>query len=253
MKNNIIISVYITNSNYGKYLEKSIQSVLKQTYKFIEIIIIDDASTDNSKKILKKYKTNTKITIIYNKKKKGLIRSSNIAIRATNGDFFLRLDADDYLHQNAIKEMYQNIKKSSDIALVFCDFYNFKDGLKNFSRYSYKNKKNCNINDNPAHGACSLINKRIFKKVGGYNNKWDRQDGYYIWFAFLLKKYRIIYCKKPLFFYRKHNNNLSSNFTKIIKTRLKILNFFSKTSLSYKKLLLSHKKKTISELNKLIK
>jgi glycosyltransferase involved in cell wall biosynthesis len=70
VKNNIIISVYITNSNYGKYLEKSIQSVLKQTYKFIEIIIIDDASTDNSKKILKKYKTNTKITIIYNKKKK---------------------------------------------------------------------------------------------------------------------------------------------------------------------------------------
>ena len=69
MKNNIIISVYITNFNYGKYLEKSIQSVLKQTYKFIEIIIIDDASTDNSKKILKKYRTNKKITIIYNKKK----------------------------------------------------------------------------------------------------------------------------------------------------------------------------------------
>ena len=70
MKNNVIISVYITNFNYGKYLEKSIQSVLKQTYKFIEIIIIDDASTDNSKKILKKYRTNTKITIICNKKKK---------------------------------------------------------------------------------------------------------------------------------------------------------------------------------------
>ena len=70
MKNNIIISVYITNSNYGKYLEKSIQSVLKQTYKFIEIIIIDDASTDNSKEILEKYKKNKNIAIIYNKKKK---------------------------------------------------------------------------------------------------------------------------------------------------------------------------------------
>ena len=249
MKNNVIISVYITNSNYGKYLEKSIQSVLKQTYKFIEIIIIDDASTDNSKEILEKYKKNKNIAIIYNKKKKGLVRTANIAIKASNGDFFLRLDADDYLHSNAIKTMYRKIKKHPDVALVFCDFYNFNDGSKKFSRYSYKTKKNFDIQDNPAHGACSLISKKIFKKIGCYNNEWDRQDGYYIWLAFLLNNYRIIHCKKPLFFYRKHNNNLSSDFVKIIKTRLEILNFFSKIKPSYKKLLLNNKKKTITELN----
>ena len=68
MKN--LVTVYITNRNYGKYLDQSIQSVLNQEYKNIFIIIIDDASSDNSKKILKKYKENKLIKIIHNKTKK---------------------------------------------------------------------------------------------------------------------------------------------------------------------------------------
>ena len=69
MKNQILISIYITNYNYGRYLDQAIKSVFKQTYKKIELIIIDDNSQDNSKKILKKYESNKKVLIIYNKKK----------------------------------------------------------------------------------------------------------------------------------------------------------------------------------------
>ena len=95
MKN--LVTVYITNRNYGKYLDQSIQSVLNQEYKNIFIIIIDDASSDNSKKILKKYKENKLIKIIHNKTKKGLIKCANIAIKEAKGKYVLRLDADDYL------------------------------------------------------------------------------------------------------------------------------------------------------------
>ena len=62
-----LVSIYITNHNYGKYIEKSVNSVLNQTYKNFEIIIIDDGSTDNSRKIIKKFSKNKKIKIIYQK------------------------------------------------------------------------------------------------------------------------------------------------------------------------------------------
>ena len=118
-----VISVYITNKNYGRYLENAIKSVINQTYKKKELIVIDDASTDKSKKIIKKYEAKKLCRAIYNRKTKGLIRSSNIAIKASKGKFVIRLDADDYLDPNALSVLYNSIEKDSNIALVYSDYY----------------------------------------------------------------------------------------------------------------------------------
>ena len=67
---NPLVTIYITNRNYGAYLEKAIQSSLNQTYKNIEIIIVDDSSNDSSHKILKRFKKYNKVRIIKNIKKK---------------------------------------------------------------------------------------------------------------------------------------------------------------------------------------
>ena len=111
MKN--LVTVYIVNSNYGKYISQAIQSVLNQTYKNIEILVIDDFSSDNSKKIIKKYVSNPKIKIILNKKKIGLLKSSNIAIKASKGEYVIRLDADDYFDKDLViiinYQIYGNI------------------------------------------------------------------------------------------------------------------------------------------------
>lgn len=251
MKNQILISIYITNYNYGRYIDQAIKSVLKQTYKKIELIIIDDNSKDNSKKILKKYEGNKRILIINNKKNLGLIKSSKIAIKATRGRFFLRLDADDYLHPSALSNMIKIIKKKKDTALIFPNYYIFKNNSKKLKLMKYKNKTNYNINDTVAHGACSLINKKIYNKLGGYNIRFDRQDGYFLWLALLLNNYKIIHCNQPLFFYRKHSKSLSINILKLLKSRLKIINFFSKKNKKYKNLLLSNKRETIAKIKKL--
>ena len=63
-----MVTLYITNFNYSEFIEKSIRSVLSQTYKNIEIIIVDDNSTDRSKEILEKFINHPKIKIIFNKK-----------------------------------------------------------------------------------------------------------------------------------------------------------------------------------------
>ena len=68
MKKKDLITVYITNYNYGNYIDQCVKSILDQTYKNIEIVIIDDGSNDNSKENLEKYEKNKKIKIIYQKK-----------------------------------------------------------------------------------------------------------------------------------------------------------------------------------------
>jgi 5-hydroxyisourate hydrolase-like protein (transthyretin family) len=247
-----LITVYITNRNYSKYLNQSIQSVINQEYKDIFLVIIDDASTDNSKKILKKYKENKLIKIIHNKTKKGLIKCANIAIKAAKGKYILRLDADDYLRSNAIKILQKKIVNNIKVKMVFSNFFRINENNKVLYKHAYRHKKNYSIKDTPAHGACSLIDLNFLRKIGGYNEKFDRQDGYYLWLSILLKKKSIIHSTQPLFFYRKHKNNLSKNKKKILKTRIKILNYFLNKFFKKKKDIVDLKQATEIQIKKIL-
>ena len=251
MKVKPLITIYITNYNYEKYIEASIKSAINQTYKNLEIIVIDDCSSDSSVNIIKKFKKKYMMKTIFNKNRKGLIKSANIAMRASKGKFVLRLDADDILHPNAVKEMYTKVKKNTKSVLIFPDYLNINERSKITSIFKYKRKKNFSIQDPPAHGACSLIKKNFLKKFGFYNEKFDRQDGFYIWILIHLKNFNVIHCKKALFYYRKHKKNLSRNRYKILKTRLKILDYFILKQSKYKSKIFSIKKKTIMEINRL--
>ena len=226
MKREELISIYIPNYNYGRYLEKSILSAINQTYKNIEIIIIDDGSTDSSRKIIEQFSSNKKVKIIY-QKNKGLNTTNNIAIKLSRGNFILRLDADDWLNKNAIQRLYSEIKKNTKIAMVYSDYYLSNQHGIVISQFKRFNFKNVNLPDRPAHGACSLIRKKYLLQVGGYNRLFKCQDGYDIWFKFL-QKYEIRNINFPLFYYRQHSDSLSKKNYEILKTRAKILSQVSK-------------------------
>ena len=250
MSNEPTITIYITNCSYGKYLKRAIESAINQIYKTIDLIIVDDASVDISKRILKEYEKYDFIRIIYNKKRKGLIKSSNIAISISKGKFILRLDADDYLRPDALQKMYSKIKKYSNVALIFPDYYVVNNKSKILSRFKYKHKTYYTLKDLPAHGAGSLINKKMLIKIGGYSEKFDRQDGYYIWFSILFNQLKIMHYGKSLYYYRKHDKNLSKKVKKILATRLNILRYFLNKNFKFKSILLLHKKNTIMRFNR---
>ena len=144
--------------------------------------------------------------------------------------------------------MYLKIKNDKKIGLVFPNFYWTNSNGEILSKFKYNYKSNLLIKYIPAHGACSLINKKILKKIGGYNELFDRQDGYYIWFSILLNNFKIFHIKKTLFFYRKHNKSLSNNVNKILKTRLKILNYLIDNFPNFNLILFKHKKNTVKKL-----
>ena len=97
-------------------------SVLSQTYKNFELIIIDDGSNDNSKKIIDEFKHPKIIKKIYNKNI-GSNRSNNIALKNAKGSYIIRLDADDYFQKNALKTFVDHIKRNIKSSLIYPDYY----------------------------------------------------------------------------------------------------------------------------------
>lgn len=214
----MLVSVYITNYNYAEYIEESIESVFNQTFQDFELIIIDDGSTDKSRKIIEEYRKYEKVTIIY-QQNKGLNITNNVAMRVSNGKYLMRLDADDYLAETALEDMVTILEKEDTLGLVFPDyFYVDEKGIITGEERRHNFDKEVSLFDQPAHGACTMIRLDFLKKLGGYNESFTCQDGFDLWLKFITH-YKVTNINKPLFYYRKHENNLTNNEGKIIKTR----------------------------------
>lgn len=233
-----LVTVYITNFNYSEFIEKSIRSVLSQTYKNIEIIIVDDNSTDRSKEILEKFINHPKIKIIFNKKNLGLLKSSNIAIKASSAKYIMRLDADDFLNKKIVEIFIKKIKKKPNTAMVYSDYYEVNQLGKTLGAIKQINlNSKQSIKDRPILAACCLFKKEALYSVNLYDENFTRQDGYDIWYK-LFGNYDFEYVSKYLFYYRKHQNSLTKNDVSLFKTRTHILNKFAKKKLKKTKTLI---------------
>ncbi len=221
LKINPLVTVYITNYNYGKFIKKAINSVLNQTFKNYELIIIDDGSKDKSVEIIKEFQNKKNIKIIY-QKNKGLVVSNNLALRLSKAKYIMRLDSDDWLDPHALEIMSNILERDKRISLVFPDYYEVdKNGkiLRQMRRHNFKKVK---LFDQPAHGACTMIRKENLLDIGGYDEEFNCQDGYYLWLKFI-KKYVVRNVNLPLFYYRQHEKSLSKNNKRILLNRSKII------------------------------
>lgn len=221
MRKEPVISVYIVNHNYGRYLEQAIDSVLKQTFKDFEIIFIDNGSKDDSRDRLEKYFKNNKIKIIL-QKNIGLNAANNVALKFARGKYIMRLDADDYLDKNALEIMFLALEKKKKLGLVFPDYFTVDENNNILSLIRRHDFTEVTLLDQPAHGACTMIRKDYLQLVGGYDESYHCQDGWDLWVK-LIKNYGVININLPLFFYRQHEENLTKNNARILETRAKIL------------------------------
>lgn len=123
-----LVSIIIPVFNTGKYLQECIDSVINQTYKNIEIILIDDASTDQKTiEILAQYKQKyPNIILKINKENKGQSTSRNIAVNLATGKYITFLDSDDYIEKDYIETLIL-AKKQTNADLVICNLANFRD------------------------------------------------------------------------------------------------------------------------------
>ena len=216
-----LITIYITNYNYGQFIQNAIDSVLTQESVDFELLIIDDGSTDNSRDIIETYRDNENVTIIY-QENKGLNVTNNVALHLSKGDYIMRLDADDYLAPLALKKLSDELESDSELGLVFPDYY-IVDAEENIIEHHKRHdfRKEVTLYDQAAHGACTMIRADFLRALGGYNENYKCQDGYELWIKFI-SKYKVANVSEPLFSYRQHGNNLTSNENRILGTRAQI-------------------------------
>ena len=224
-----LITVFITNYNYGRYIRQAIESVLGQSLQNFELLIIDDGSTDNSKEVIESYADHDRVTIIY-QKNKGLNITNNIALRLSKSKYIMRLDADDYLADTALESMVELLEKDDTLGMVFPDYYLVDaNNTETAEVRRHDFKTDVQLLDQPAHGACTVIRTSYLKSVGGYDESYSCQDGYELWIKFIAK-FKVTNIGKLLFYYRQHGDNLTGNENRILDTRRNINGNFIKNN-----------------------
>lgn len=217
----MLVTVYITNYNYAKFINKAVNSVFEQTFKEWELIIIDDGSTDGSKEIIQSFDNQDNVRVLF-QQNKGLNATNNVALSMAKGKYIMRLDADDFLHPTALETLVKKLESDEELGLVFPNYYLVdEDGIVISEEVRHDFDNEVVLYDQAAHGACTMIRADFLREVGGYNEAYKCQDGYELWVKFT-QKFKVSNVNHPLFYYRQHGSNLTSNENRILDTRAQI-------------------------------
>ncbi len=214
---NDIVSIIIPVYNAEKYLKECLESALNQTYNEIEIIAVDDGSTDNSLNILKKY--SDKIKII-SKENGGTASALNHGIKNMKGEWFKWLSADDILYPDAVLELINAAKLLPNKKYVLYANYDIINSqgeiIDQMIEPNYNKLDSFSVNvillDHfIGNGTTSLIHKSIIDEFGMFNETIGYKEDYELWLRYnLLHNCNIHLVPKNLAKYRVHKKQLSS-------------------------------------------
>ena len=233
--NGIKVSCVIPNYNYARFLYQRIYSVLYQSYPIYELIILDDCSTDDSKKVINKIEKELKpyinIKKVYNEENSGsAFKQWEKGFSYAKGDYVWVAEADDYADKHFLKTVVKPLKKDSDILISYTDtsFIN-GEGVKvlksivpeiDIQKTKHWNKSYVNIGlDEILHYSylnCTIANvSSTLIKNGNYSKYFKmsssyRQAGDWLLYVNIMRYGKISYVNKPLNYYRLHGNNVSS-------------------------------------------
>lgn len=207
-----LVSVVIPNFNYGKYLGKAIESVVSQTFDNLEIIVVDDGSTDNSLEVAGMY---AKQILLLRKENGGVSSARNLGIQHSTGSFVCFLDADDFWEKNKI-ELQLQVALNSNSGLVYSGYLECDSNLVAVREIIPVFQGPCEDHYRKKPGSAiallgtstSLIRRDVLNLVGGFDTNlntsadWDflRRASKVTNFAFV---------PLPLVRYRRHSSNMS--------------------------------------------
>ena len=207
------VSVIIPVHNSEKYILKCINSVINQTYKNLEIILIDDKSTDNSVELIKKI-GDKRIKLIALKKNSGAAIARNKGIEKSSGDYICFLDSDDYWKPKKIEKQLKFIK---DKAFIYSEYLYLRNNKTHTAHVPKSLTYNQLLKNSAIFTSTVMLNMKYLEKEDIYMPNIRMGQDYGAWYK-ILKKINVAYgMQEVLSVYRVGNKSLSSNKFKAIK------------------------------------
>ncbi len=223
------VSVFMTVKNGSEFIQRSIDSLINQTYLPNEIIIVDDGSTDTSLQKMKEIKMYSIVPIkIIETVGLGRARALNVAVENTKNDWIANLDVDDFWFPEKLKSqvLFLNSKKCAEVCTTSsyimlegeggcCDDILINNNFVELSKKDFYSK-------NPINHSSILLRKDLFNKVGGYCESLSRQIDYDLWVRLILQVGVIYQVNSPLTVKYLHSKQ-SFESTDIIRYKLSAL------------------------------
>lgn len=215
------ISVIVPIYNAQLFLEETIQSLMNQTFKDIEIILINDGSKDSSKQICEKYAKLDKRILVVNKENGGLADARNAGLKVSTGKYIMFLDADDLFANDACENMYQAIEQSQADYVIGNYQMMDEDGTKwNHPAFDMEKYQDFLLSKNDYQKSFFVMNSTAWNKI--YNAQFLKknditfkvpapsEDDYFTSLCYMKANYGF-YTSKVMYFYRNCANSLSKN------------------------------------------
>ncbi len=171
------ISVVMPVYNAQRYLTEAIESILNQTYPHFEFIIIDDGSTDRTLDMVQQYKKNDSRIRVISRPNTGIVGALNDGIKAAEGDFIARMDADDIALPDRFSKQLGRMQSDPDLVILGTNFY-FIDASGNIVKRGNAPREHGEINENILKGnggaiihPTAMMRRNILLKTGGYREE----------------------------------------------------------------------------------
>jgi glycosyltransferase involved in cell wall biosynthesis len=241
---NPFVTVIIPNYNHAQFLEQRIESVLNQTYQNLEIIILDDASTDRSRNIIEKYRWNNKISFMeYNSINSGsTFKQWDKGIKLAKGELVWIAESDDYSDNLFLQKIVEKMQLDSEIGMAFSASIlvdNFGKFIsKDIRNVSYDNQgwyvssgfKECKnhlfFNNTVINASSAVFARKLYFSVNPNFQIYRLAGDWQFWFDVSLNSTKIAYYSEPLNYFRQSSNSVSrgssNSFKYFVLERLRV-------------------------------
>jgi len=219
--------VVIPTFNHARFVVQAVESVLAQTYPCVEILVVDDGSTDETRAVIEPVRG--RITYIY-QENKGVSAARNAGIRAAKGEYLVFVDADDWIPPEKLAVQVAVLEERPGIGLVYSAWQHTDEGNR-WVLDEVRPRAPGQLLETMLRHACSffpvgspLVRSECFKRVGLFDESLTSAEDTDMWVRLTLAGYEFAYVDRPLYRYRMVTHSLSQNLARQANDEFTMLN-----------------------------